>query len=191
MYLNYGYSSERGAAMDDNYRLKIKLGADEFEAEGPIHVVQSQFSAFKQLIEARAAAPPAVVIPAPTSNGDSAPKANTIPAINERLDKIMQLSDRVISLTARPDSPDSAVLLLLYGQKMLRQNDSVTGGEIVQGVTATGGLAIGRVDRLLDKLAKDGDVIVIGERRSRRYRLTNAGLAKARNIASELLKIVA
>ena len=109
--------------MDDSYRLKIKLGADEFEAEGPIHVVQSQFAAFKQLIEARAAAPPPLVIAAPATNGD-APKPDT-PAINERLDKIMQLTDRVVSLTARPESAESAVLLLLYGQKMLRQNEAV------------------------------------------------------------------
>jgi hypothetical protein len=179
--------------MDDTYRLKIKLGADEFEAEGPIQVVQSQFAAFKELVEARAriaATQPPVVIPASTANADSTPKPEP-PAINERLDKIMQLNDRVVSLTARPSSGEDAILLLLYGQKVLRQNDAVTGGEIVQGADATGGLAIGRADRVLDKLSANGDVIIIGERRSRRYRLTNAGLAKARQVATDLLAIVA
>jgi hypothetical protein len=178
--------------MDDTYRLKIKLGADEFEAEGPIQVVQSQFAAFKELVEARqqfAATQPPVVIPTLPVNADT-PKPET-PVINERLDKIMQLSDRVVSLTARPTSGEDAVLLLLYGQKVLRQNDAVTGSEITQGVSATGGLAINRVDRLLDKLSDGGDVIVIGERRGRRYRLTNAGVAKARQVASDLLAIVA
>lgn len=179
--------------MDDTYRLKIKLGADEFEAEGPIQVVQSQFAAFKELVEARArvaAAQPPVVLPAPAVNADSAQKPETH-AINERLDKIMQLNDRVVSLTARPNSGEDAILLLLYGQKILRQNDGVTGGEIVQGADATGGLAISRVDRVLDKLSVNGDVIIIGERRSRRYRLTNSGVAKARQIAADLLAIVA
>jgi|SRR5579864_7574271 len=175
--------------MDNDYRLKIKLGADEFEAEGPIQVVQSQFAAFKELIEARAAMP-SVVIPAPAPNADATTKPEAT-AINERLDKIMQLNERVVSLTARPGPPESSILLLLYGQKILRQNDSVTGAEIMQGIAATGGLAIARADRVLDRLATDGDVIVIGERRSRRYRLTNAGVVKARNIAIELLKIVA
>jgi hypothetical protein len=179
--------------MDDTYRLKIKLGADEFEAAGPIQVVQSQFAAFKELIEARAriaAERPLAVIPTPATNADIAPKPEA-PAVNERLDKIMQLTDRVVSLTARPNSGDDAILLLLYGQKILRQNDAVTGGEIVQGVDTTGGLAIGRVDRVLDKLSANGDVIIIGERRSRRYRLTNAGVAKARQVATDLLAIVA
>jgi hypothetical protein len=178
--------------MDDSYRLKIKLGADEFEAEGPIQVVQSQFAAFKELVEARArvaATQPAVVIPAPAPTVEATQKPEA-PAITERLDKIMQLSDRIVSLTARPNSTDDAVLLLLYGQKMLRQNDAVTGSEIIQGANATGGLAIVRADRVLDKLSANGDVIIIGEHRSRRYRLTNAGFAKARQIATDLLAIV-
>lgn len=48
-----------------------------------------------------------------------------------------------------------------------------------------------RVDRLLEKMGRDGDLIVTGERRSKRYRLTNSGLAKAQKIASELLATVA
>jgi hypothetical protein len=176
--------------MDDTYRLKIKLGADEFEADGPIQVVQAQFAAFKELVEARArvaAAQPPVAIPAP--GGNTVPQPET-QVINERLDKIMHLSDRIVSLTARPTSVDDAILLLLYGQKVLRQNDAVTGAEITQGVSTTGGLAINRADRLLDKLSNGGDVIVIGEHRSRRYRLTNAGFAKARQIATDLLATV-
>src|SRR5437762_435446 len=163
--------------MDDTYRLKIKIGVHEFEAEGPVQVVQAQFAAFKELVAMMpTAAPisPTVVIPA--QNVESAANGTPeVPALDQRLDKIMRLDDRVISLTARPDSAESAILLLLYGQKTLRQNDAVTGGEVVQGIAATGGLAIHRADRMLDKLARDGDVIVIGERRSRRYRMTNSG----------------
>ncbi len=36
--------------MDDNYRLKIKIGQHEFEAEGPADVVREQFQVFKDLI---------------------------------------------------------------------------------------------------------------------------------------------
>src|ERR1700686_98761 len=63
--------------MDDTYRLKIKLGADEFEAEGPIQVVQSQFAAFKELVEARqrfAATQPPVAIPTIAMSADTTPK---------------------------------------------------------------------------------------------------------------------
>ncbi len=82
-------------------------------------------------------------------------------------------------------------MLILYAQKTLRENDSITGGEIIEGLTATGGLAVMRVDRLLEKAGRDGDVIVIGERRAKRYRLTNTGLNKARGLAAEMIAIVA
>jgi DNA-binding PadR family transcriptional regulator len=103
----------------------------------------------------------------------------------------MKVDGRIVSLTIRADTPDDAVLLLLYGQKVLRENDSVTGGDIMEGLTATGGTSIGRVDRVLEKMGRDGDVIVIGERRGKRYRLTNAGLSRARQIANSLIAIVA
>ncbi len=185
--------------MDDTYRLKIKLGAHEFEAEGPVQVVQAQFAAFKELVAAMASAPPPPVVGtlAATESPDTASMTGTVankpdsPPPDLRLDKIMLLNNRIVSLTARPTSPDDAVLLLLYGQKVLRQNDAVTGAEIMDGISTTGGLSVNRVDRLLEKLADGGDVIVIGERRSKRYRLTNAGLAKARQIANDLLAIVA
>ncbi len=32
------------------YKLKIKVGEFEFDAEGPVEVVQAQFAAFKELI---------------------------------------------------------------------------------------------------------------------------------------------
>lgn len=61
----------------------------------------------------------------------------------------------------------------------------------MSGLQATGGTSIGRVDRVLEKLGRDGDAIVIGERRAKRYRLTNTGLAKARQLAANLIAIVA
>lgn len=190
--------------MDDHYRTRIKIGAHELEAEGPTAVVQEQVKRFLELISTL---PPEQVSPPSISLIDTKQTANDttaaassgapqstgigIPAIDVKLDKIMRLEDRVVSLTVRADNAATAVLLLLYGQRMLRQNDAVTGGEIMEGVTNTGGLEVARVDRLLEKLGRDGDVIVIGERRSKRYRLTNTGLNKAREAAKQLLSIVA
>jgi hypothetical protein len=185
--------------MDDSYRMRLKIGAHEFEADGPVDVVQEQAKRFMELIASLPAerwspTPAAYTEPKPApADIPPVPPSRTIsfPAIDVALDKIMRTEDRIVSLTVRPNNPDDAALLLLYGQRMLRENDSVTGGELVSGIEATGGLSIGRVDRLLEKLARDGDVIVVGERRSKRYRLTNAGLNKARQIASELVAIVA
>ena len=186
--------------MDDSYRMRLKIGAHEFEAEGPVNVVQEQVKRFLELIATLPVEqvnpvlpPPAEFKAAPESITPPPAPRNTVsfPAIDLALNKIMKVDERVVSLTARPKNADDAALLLLYGQKMLRENDSVTGAEVMGGITATGGLAIGRVDRLLEKLARDGDVIVVGEHRSKRYRLTNAGLNKVRQVAGELVATVA
>jgi len=188
--------------MDDSYRMRLKIGVHEFEGDGPVDVVQEQAKRFMDLIatlpveqvlptaspaiESRTPDRAEVLIPPPPPS-----KAISFPAIDLALNKIMKVDERVVSLTVRPKNADDAALLLLYGQKLLRDNDSVTGAEVMGGITATGGLAIGRVDRLLEKLARDGDVIVVGEHRSKRYRLTNAGLNKVRQVAGELVATVA
>jgi hypothetical protein len=188
--------------MDDHSRTRLKIGVHELEVEGPTIVVQEQVKKFLELV---ATLPPEQVSPPVTVPTESKPMTATIatpsPVVSPsavsihsadvNLDKIMRVDNRVISLTARPDNAESAILLLLYGQKMLRQNDGVTGAEVMEGITATGGLDVPRVDRLLEKMGRDGDVIVIGERRGKRYRLTNTGLTKARSVASQLIRIVA
>jgi hypothetical protein len=181
--------------MDDSYRLKIKIGEHEFEAEGSASVVERQFTAFTDLIAKlpAAAASKPTETPIEPSSGGAPPKPTPDMAEQWRtmMPKIVRVDERVISLTVRPTSVEDAVLLLLLAQKILRENDAVTGGEIMEGLTATGGFSVARVDRLLEKAARDGDVIVIGERRAKRYRLTNSGNAKAREVAFGLFTIVA
>jgi hypothetical protein len=175
--------------LDDHYRMRLKIGAHEFEAEGPVAVVQEQVKRFMDLI---GSLPLDVVVnPYYEKNPASPASKPATPETDSTLDRIMRVEERAVSLTARPRNVDDTVLLLLYGQKILRQNDAVTGAEVMAGITATGGFAVSRVDRLLEKLARDGDVIVVGEHRSKTYRLTNAGLAKARQVAADLLAIVA
>ena len=176
--------------MEQTSRLKLKIGAHEFEAEGPPDLVKEQLEAFRLLISTVPAAPPAAaVVQAPpplTVVDESAQQMNA----EASLARIMRVDDRVVSLTIRPRSVDEAVLLLLYGQKAMRANDSVTGAEIMDGLTATG-VRVERADRLLEKAAMAGDVIVAGAGRAKRYRLSNAGLANARSVAAEHIANVA
>lgn len=176
------------------YRLKIKVGPHEFEAEGDSQVVHEQFQAFKELIASMPSIEPPQTHNEPPSSPPAAqapPPNRDMPPVDELIDHITRLDNRIVSMTVRPTSAENGVLLILYGQKLLRSNDSVTGGEVMDGLTATGGLSVQRADRLLEKLARDGDVIVFGERRSKRYRLTNSGLNKAREIAREMIATVA
>jgi hypothetical protein len=186
--------------VDGNQKLRIKVGEHEFEAEGPPEAVQAQFEMFKQLLTASAAIlQPRPIAAAAESAADEAAEIQTpgngakreAGAVDTDLHKIMRVDGRIVSFTVPPATADAALLLLLYGQKILRQNDGVTGNEVISGLTTTGGLGINRPDRMLARAATSGDVIVIGEGRSKRYRLTNTGLAKARQLAAELIAKVA
>jgi hypothetical protein len=177
-----------------DYRLKIKIGDHEFEAEGPADAVQAQFQMFKELVASTPAAP---ATPAPKPK-DRQEDAEDIKNGNENgngdgtgldLTKIMKVDDRVVSMTVPAESVSDGVLLILFGQREFRANDSVTGFEVLQGLQMTG-QPVDRVDKTLNRLATDGLVITIGIRRGRRYRLTNTGMTKAREIAKGLIATV-
>ena len=179
--------------MTEPYRLKIKIGQHEFDAQGDADVVQKQFQAWKELI---------VSLPEASASSFTNPLSeisrtaavtmrSSMEAYAPDVSKIMRVDDRIISLTVRPQSLEDAVMLILFGQKELRASELSTGGEIMQGIVATGGFAVTRIDKTLAKLGRAGDVIVIGEHRSKKYRLTNAGLTRVRQLATELLATVA
>ena len=159
--------------MADPYRLKLKIGQHEFEAEGDPKVVHEQFQAFKELIATIPALPQAppqvapVYTPITVLPGPDSPPTQDVSTSVVGFDKIARQEDRIISLTVRPASTQDAILLLLLGQKLMRANDSVTGSEVITGLNATGGISVQRPDRVLEKLARDGDVIAFGEGRER------------------------
>jgi hypothetical protein len=165
----------------ETYKLKIKLGQHEFEAEGPVDVVQAQFNAFKELIPGTPSKPVAEVA---QNENEEKPLMNHQP-----LERILKADGRVISLTAKCETIDEAVLLILLGQKEMRANQEVTGSEIMDGL-AQSGYKLRRVDTVMNKLGTDGSTITMGIHRGRRYRLSNSGLAKALNVAKEVIATV-
>jgi len=182
--------------MDEITRLKTKIGEHEIEIEGSPEYVREQYQAWQELVKLTItkAAPSPDKPEQKNNSGSEQQTSNRKPdftAVDADLTKIMRVDTRYVSLTARVASVHDAVLLLLYGQKLLRSNDAVTGTELLSGLDTTGGYAVPRLDRILDKLALDGDVTSFGERRGKKYRLTNTGMAKARAIASELIASLA
>ena len=168
----------------DVQKLKVKIGDHEFEAEGPIDVVQAQFTAWKDLIST-------VQVKQKEAEPVTPQKENSVtpPLPHLPLEKIMKAEGRIVSLTARSETVDEAVLLILLGQKELRGNQEVTGSEVMDGLKQSGYM-LKRVDTLMDKLSTDGSVITIGVHRSRRYRLSNTGLTKALSIGKEVIATV-
>lgn len=164
------------------YRLKVRVGDHEFDAEGPAETVKAQFEAFKELISTLPKNKIESTAIAPVSEGPM-PEA-PIPTIN--VDRIFRAEGRVISLTAPPTSETDAVLLVLYGQKYYRKNESPTGSEVLDGLVQSG-YRTPRIDRILKSLADEGAVIITGAHRGKRYRLTNQGFTRAEGIVRDAL----
>jgi hypothetical protein len=168
----------------DTTRIKIKIGEHEIDAEGTQDFVQAQVAAFKEMISSAPREPLAQKI-APVSNtNEHKGVIPTFPHID--IEKIMHIAGRVVSLTALPASAADAALLIMLGHKDMRNNLSVTGQEIGDGLNQSG-RGVPRVDRIMDKAIKESLVLKTGLRRGTRYRLTNQGLTKALGIAEALI----
>ncbi|MGB9196617.1 MAG: hypothetical protein WCB53_06785 [Terriglobales bacterium] len=169
----------------ENYRIKVKIGEHEFEADGPADAVQSQFEMFKQLI-ANQPKPIDTTKKEPQQEESMAPSARHF---DLQLDQICQVSGRVVSLTVKPEADATAAMLIMLGQKTFRENDTVTASEIKDGLEQSGYRPT-RIDRIMQPLADEGSVIRIGQRKGTRYRFTNQGIAKAKGLAKTALEEV-
>jgi hypothetical protein len=165
------------------YRLKIKIGEHEFEADGPTEAVKAQFEAFKELIATIPIHKPENIQPA----NDTETSLQHVPQkATPAVDRIFRVAGRVISLTVPPNSETDAVLLILYGQKHYRKNENPTGSEIMDGMEQSG-YRTTRIDRILTSLSDEGGVVISGAHRGKRYRLTNQGFMKAETLTREAL----
>ena len=167
-----------------DYRLKIKIGDHEFDAEGPVEVVQAQFEAFKELVSS---APAKVKTPSPDAEENANQTNGNSNQLN--LDKIMRADGRIVSLTIGVDKVHDAILLVLLGQRRFRSNDTVTGAEVLDGLRESG-RPMDRADRILLSLHAEGLLMAVGQHRGRRYRLTNTGIARAQELARNLISLV-
>jgi hypothetical protein len=166
-------------------RIKTKIGANEFEADGPVEIVTAQFQAFLSSISSA----PAVSAKNDSLSRDEG-KQNQQDKVGEAhvpIEKILHVSGRIVSLTALPTTNEDAALLIMLGHKDLRNNEAVTGQEIGDGL-AQSGRPVPRVDRVMDSALSEALVLKSGMRRSTRYRLTNQGLVKALNVAKALVE---
>ncbi len=169
----------------DTYKLKVKIGVHEFEAEGSQEAVERQFEVFKELISSVPAHKTESTITANT--GTAAPPAAITKSSS--FDKIFKVNGRVVSLTALPDTVENAALLLLLGQAIYRENHTATASEIIDGLELSGH-RVDRIDRLMEDFISDGIVLRSGQRKGTRYRLTNQGLAKAQALATDVRNTV-
>jgi len=178
------------------YKLKVKLGDAEFEAEGPEDSVRREYEEWKRL--RTAAATPAAVPQA----SDAAPEGVTNTQVPERTralpdDQIHALfifddAKNLVTLRFVPQGEaraSTAMLLILLGYRRLASVDEVP-VTLVKAALQRSGLNVDRVDRdAAPDLLKENLVLKGGKGKGWRYGLNNLGVARAEAEAIRLLRL--
>lgn len=179
--------------MDTPFKLRLKVGQHEFEAEGIKEDVQAQFDAWKSLISgstAVAATPPLDQPPAPRQPAPFTPAQPEQSQANPQ-DAFLALfepSGSAITLRAYPsgEQAEDAVLLVAYAFRRLQSQDILSSVLIGKSMRLSGG-TIDRVDRVVNNQITRGYMMKAGGvGRGTKYRLTNTGAARAEALAKEL-----
>lgn len=175
----------------DTYKLRVKIGSHEFEAEGPPKDVKAQFEAWKELIgslpiatgsEAGGKLPP-YVTEVKTREGYTAPW------------DIFRVDDKrkLVTLRVHPSGENKdadAALLTLYGYKQALQQDEVPVTKLKESMEVSG-LRPERIDRTLGVHMKTGLIMKTGRAKGGKYRLTNTGFNSADAMARSLFEQLA
>ncbi len=185
------------------YKLRIKIGQHEFEAEGEEATVKAQFEEFKAII-----ATPITERQPPPATAESGNPQNTSatnplqgsppggPALADQLSRIVRVDGkRPITLSALPRGEQregDATLILLLAYRVFWQQDEMAGARLLDGLQQSG-YAVDRVDRVMDPFIDGPEPLICrtGVRRGVRYRLTTRGLARATELAKDLVANVA
>jgi hypothetical protein len=168
----------------DAYKLRIKVGSHEFEAEGDKTTVMAQYESWKKLIESFAQR----TLSAGSTVLEGKDKKEDIP---EELTPLFETDQKrgLVTLRALPDGEQKhgdALLLVLYGYRRLRAQDEVLVTKI-KSALETSGPAPGRIDRVAEPYQRDGLLVKRGARNASKYRLTNKGIIRAEELAKHLM----
>ena len=159
------------------YKLKVHIsGQHDFEAEGDKETVERQFAAFTELVRS--------VI------GQNSADSDAPGQLVESLAKIVRTDDKDIFLSTVPATSHpaaDALLILLLAYKQMRQQNVVSGKDLVESLKKSG-IASQRIDRALGHYlgATQALVIKMGIRRGVKYKLTERGISKAKELARSL-----
>jgi hypothetical protein len=164
-------------------KIKVRIGPNEFEAEGPQEIVEKHFETFTSLVS-QSRQPAAKTNPV-TGASDT---VFQVPDSTAPLARVFHQEGRFVSLIGRPSGENrelDAALLILLGHKELRNADAVSADELLYGLKQTG-YSVDRSDRLMGHGESQGLVTRNGIRRGTKYRLTIPGIARATTVGQEL-----
>jgi hypothetical protein len=163
------------------YRVRAKLFDNEFDAEGPEEVVKADYQLFVETVERLrvAPAPPNPLKPPPVGNGGETHDSEIEPAV---LQRIFRVDGDQVTLRVLPQSQQreaDGVLLLLYGFRVMAQQQDVLSSRLLV-AAQTSGLNVERIDRALVpymELVNKG-----GIKAGSRWGLRNTGITRAEEI---------
>jgi hypothetical protein len=165
----------------ENYKLRVRIGDAEFEAEGPEATVKEQFAEFQKLV-----AQP-VVPRSPSSENNGGARVETdgptpVPAAYEALYDVEERGrTKHIKLRFLPtgDRRDvAALLLVLLGYKVVAGLDRVRVTTILDALRRSG-LPLRRIDRVAEGPQRDGLLLKGGTGKGGTYALTVTGQRRA------------
>jgi hypothetical protein len=177
------------------FRLRMKIGVHEFEAEGDQESVERQFALWREMVTATPSQLPSPPPrdPPPPGNGGLGP---VLPVPLGGVDpsgfeKIIRRDGKSLSLSVLPHGDNrvaDAALVLMIAHKAYNQLDQVGGGALLEGLQQSG-YDLDRVDRAIERYIPEF-ILRSGVRRAVKYRLSNPGLNRAINLARELMDMV-
>lgn len=164
--------------MSDTHKIQIKLGDSEFLAEGSEKAVQGQYELFLKALAALPASPPGKN---KNVNGDGRPLMPESEIDQAYLDRVFLRDEETggVSLRILPRTDKNnadALIVLLYGYRVLSERHDVTSGDLL-GSARLSGLTFGRLDHTIkthQSLITEG-----GLRRGKKYGLNNQGVNHA------------
>ena len=167
----------------DAYKLHIKLGEAEFNAEGPQEIVQK---AFEKFLAATEKVPASAPKPKDQHSDGSHKTGSLDPAILNRAYTVdgrrKFVSLRVLPAEG-PNKASDAALLVLYGHQNLLQMVEVPVTRLKKGLRQSG-IQVDRIDRIMaphSHITQKGGTGVGGK-----YSLNNQGLIQAEGMLRKM-----
>lgn len=186
-----------------SYRMRVRFGVAEFEAEGEESSVREDFRAFLERIgeaatsQAMQPSQPSAPVTSDIIAPPAAPEQAESGYLSEDADRVMSLYDhdskrKIVSLRFPAQGSDrlpKTLLLILYGFKRIREEDEVPVTSLTIALRQSG-FNVGRLDRIAASIVRDGLVIKGGKAKGGKYRLTNLGHQKAETELRQLAELV-
>ena len=166
-------------ALPDLLKLRIKLGAHEFEAEGAPELVAAHLQTWKALIATAPASAPRSGLPPPVPPASDT--ANLFAVDPQRNLVILQ----VYPVGTMPHTQAALLLLYAFQQAFGATDRGVEVTRLKAALTASG-YSDARVDRTLAQHVSAGLVTKRGRRKGSSYQLTPNGCQRAETLVNAL-----